>query len=415
VTETLPGSIWRLPSFRSYITASSATMFSFSMQQLLLSWLLIGVLHQPASAVGLAQAIVGIPGLFIMLWGGASADRVDPRGLLVRVYAISAVIPLYLLLIDQLDALSFWTVTSWALLMSVANSFQSPAQAALLNRSAAARVQEGVTAATAVGFVMQMIGLGLAGQMESIGLSTVLAVQGAAILIGCLMISRLPRAVGPSVVGADGHAVRPPPTWRSVVEGLQVIGRDRLVLNVLVLNLVSMLFNAGSFTLVFPFIMTRIYGGDAAFLASMLVVFWAGGSAVNFAMLKFMPLRHPGRLFLGMQLTRAVIFGLYWFEPALWLLIGATFLWGMNMGITTTMSRSMIQESASEAFRGRVLSVYNVGFLGAQPLGALMLGVIVERLGILNALLPGMAASVVICVYGILATPIWRYESPRAA
>jgi len=408
-------SIWQLPSFRSYITASSATMFSFSMQQLLLSWLLIGELHEGANRVGLAQAIVGVPGLFIMLWGGASADRVDPRGLLIRVYALSVAIPLYLLLIDQLHTLTFWTVTSWALLMSVANSFQSPAQAALLNRSAGTRVQEGVTAATAVGFIMQMIGLGLAGQLETIGLSTVLVVQAFAILVGCLMIRRLPSATAAPVIGPDGRAVRPPPAWRSVADGLQVIGRDRLVLSVLVLNLISMLFNAGSFTLVFPFIMTRIYGGDAAFLALMLVVFWAGGSAVNFAMLKFMPLRHPGRLFLGMQLTRALIFGLYWIEPALWLLIVATFLWGMNMGVTTTMSRSMIQESASEAYRGRILSVYNVGFLGAQPLGALMLGVIVERLGILNALVPGMIASVVICLYGIAATPIWRYESPKAA
>ncbi|MEZ5557513.1 MAG: MFS transporter [Pseudomonadales bacterium] len=400
-----PASIWRLPSFRSYITASSATMFSFSMQQLLVSWLLIGALHEPADRVGLAQAIIGIPGLFIMLWGGASADRVDPRGLLVKVYGFAALIPLYLLAVDQLHVLSYWTVTSWALLMSVANSFQSPAQAALLNRSAAVRIQEAVTASTAVGLVMQVIGLGLAGQLERLGLASVLLVQAVAIIVGRVMISRLPAAPP----RAPGGAV---PAWRSVVEGFGVIGRDRLVLNVLVLNIISMLFNAGTFTLVFPFIMTRVYGGDAAFLALMLVVFWSGGSAINFLMLKFMPLRHPGKLFLSMQFTRALIFALFWIQPSLWLLIGATFLWGMNMGVTTTMSRTIIQESAGEQFRGRILSVYNVGFLGAQPVGALLLGVVVDQVGILNALIPGMLASVFLCVYGMLATPVWNYESP---
>ena len=101
------------------------------------------------------------------------------------------------------------------------------------------------------------------------------------------------------------------------------------------------------------------------------------------------------------------------FEPALPLLVATTFLWGMNMGITTTTSRSMIQESAEEAYRGRILSVYNVGFLGAQPLGALVLGVVVAQAGILNALIPGLIASVALCFYGIFATPIWRYASPR--
>jgi predicted MFS family arabinose efflux permease len=402
------GSIWRLPDFRSYIGASSATMLAFSMQQLLVSWLLIGVLHTEPGRVGLSQAIIGIPGLFIMLWGGASADRVDPRGLLIRIYAVSIVPPLLLIAVDGFGLLAFWTVTFWALLMSVANSFQTPAQAAILNRSTGPRVQEGVTAATAVGFVMQVLGIALAGQLDTLGLGTVMVIQAAAIALGGVLIARLPAHAPPL------SAARPPPAWRSVLDGLQVIGRNRLVLHVLILNFVSMLFNAGTFTLVFPFIMTKVYGGDAAFLALMLVVFWAGGVAVNFGMLKFMPLRHPGKLFLVMQVTRAAIFAVYMLEPALPLLVAITFLWGMNMGVTTTTSRGMIQESAEAAYRGRILSVYNVGFLGAQPLGALALGLIVAQAGILPGLLPGLVASVALCAYGLWATPIWRYESPHA-
>jgi len=185
------------------------------------------------------------------------------------------------------------------------------------------------------------------------------------------------------------------------------------VLHVLIVNFVSMLFNAGSFTLVFPFIMTKIYAGDAAFLALMLVVFWSGGVLVNFVLLKFMPLRHPGKLFLSMQVTRALIFAVYLFEPGMALLVLVTFLWGMNMGITTTTSRGMIQECAEEAYRGRILAVYNVGALGAQPIGALVLGLVVAQAGILNALIPGLIASIALCIYGIWGTPIWRYESAQ--
>jgi MFS family permease len=114
-----------------------------------------------------------------------------------------------------------------------------------------------------------------------------------------------------------------------------------------------------------------------------------------------------------MQVTRALIFLVLLFQPPLPLLVVATFLWGMNMGITTTTARGIIQECAEDAYRGRILAVYNVGALGAQPLGALALGFVVAKAGILNALIPGLIVSVGLCVYGVWGTPVWRYVSSQ--
>jgi predicted MFS family arabinose efflux permease len=405
VSSIPPASIWRLPGFPNYLGASAATTLAFSMQQLLVSWLFIGVLHVEPEGVGVAQAIIGVPGLFLMLWGGVSADRTDPRSLLIRVYLFSTLPPLLLVALSHLDLLTYWSVTLAALLLSVATSFQTPAQAAILNRSAGARVQEAVTAATALTFVVQVVGLSIAGQLEDIGLDVVLLLQSLAIAVGALLIRRMPPVIVPRAAGPAT------PAWRSVLDGLVAIREQPVVLHTLIANFVSMIFNAGSFFLIFPFLMTRVYGGDAAFLAIMLVVFYAGAVVVNFALLKFMPLARPGRLFLAMQFTRALIFALYLLEPGLPLLVAATFLWGMNMGITTTTSRSIIQECAAEAYRGRILAVYNVGALGAQPLGALVLGFIVAEVGIVQGLVPGLVASLALCVYGIALTPIWGYVS----
>ena len=405
--EELEESIWRNRAFRSYIVASSATVFAFSMQQLLISWLLIGVLDTPADRVGLSQALVGIPGLFIMLWGGAAADRVDPRGLLIRVYAVTPLVPLLLIGIDGSGYLNFWTVTFWALLMSVANSFSNPAQAAILNRSSGRRVQEGVTASTAVMLVVQVIGLSLAGQLERVGLATVMIAQAAAIAVGCLAVRRI--SAVPSPAGGPRVAA-----WRSVIDGLQAIHRNRVVADVLGLNFVSMMFNVGSFMLVLPFMITKLYDGDAAYLGGILVLFFSGGAISNFVLLRFMPITHPGRFFLTMQLTRALIYVILWFQPPEWLLIGAIFLWGMNMGVTNTASRAIVQEAADESYRARMLSVYNVGVIGAQPVGALFLGQLITWVGIVNALLPGLVVSVLLFAYGILFTPVWSFRSRQA-
>ena len=131
-------------------------------------------------------------------------------------------------------------------------------------------------------------------------------------------------------------------------------------------------------------------------------------------LLAFQPLRTPGRLFLIMQLTRILVLALIWIQPAFWVLIVATVGWGLNMGITTNLARSMVQESAPPAFLGRILSVFSIGLIGSVPLGAIVLGWLVETFGALNALVPSMLLSVVLFIYGTFASPVWRYRSPEA-
>ena len=78
--------IWYQQEFRLYLGSTAFSGIAFAMQQLLLSWILIGILELPATQVGVIQAAGGIPGLFVMLLGGARADDRDPRNLLTVSY-----------------------------------------------------------------------------------------------------------------------------------------------------------------------------------------------------------------------------------------------------------------------------------------------------------------------------------------
>jgi len=302
-------SIWRNTQFRYYVASTSFIGFSFAMQMLLVTWLLIGVLNTPPERVGFAQAMIGVPGFFLMLWGGVSADRIDPRRLMTRMYGFAMLPPLALAVAVLGGYLSFWAVTIWALAMSVVISYAMPAHTAALNRVAGNQVQEGVSASMAFGFIVQICGFSLAGQLDLIGTETVLAIQSLSLLVGCLMIRRL-KDLTPA-----HRSVTTTSSWAGLKEGLTIIIRDRLILWIMLLNLISMIFNYGSFTIVLPFILTKVYGGDAAFFGWMLALFFFGAAISNFIMLRYMPFKRPGRLFLGMQLTRGLIFVLYWIGP----------------------------------------------------------------------------------------------------
>ena len=193
---------------------------------------------------------------------------------------------------------------------------------------------------------------------------------------------------------------------------MQATLRSKIIFNVLVINFVSSIFNAGSFITVFPFIVKRIYEGDAWTLSVLMAIFFAGAALSNALLLKFMPLVRPGRLFLVMQLSRIVVLLMIYVRGDFWLLVLGTFGWGLNMGITSNLARTIVQESAEPAYRGRILSVFSVGMVGSAPIGAVVLGWLIETFGTLNALWPAMILSAVLCAYGAWFTNVWRYQSP---
>ena len=374
------------------------------MQQLLLAWLLLGVLELPADRVGPLQAAVGLPGIIIMLWGGASADRTDARAVLTRVFGAAAIVPLGLVLALELGHFSVWTVTAWGLGISAAMSFSGPAQQAVLSRIAGRDLQRAVTASTAITMLTYTVGLAAAGQLDRIGLRQVLIVQTICLAGGALWIRR----IGPQPLNDAGSAE---PAWRRILEGFRASHRQRPVFDAMTVNFVSSIFNAGGFLTAFPFIVRQVYDGDAQLLSWLMIVFFIGAVVSNLIMLRFMPLARPGRWFILFQLSRVVVLFLIWIEPAWWLVVTAVIAWGLNMGVTTTLARAIVQEAAEPQTRGRVMSVFGLGLLGAPLLGAVILGWIVEQYGPLAGLVPGMAVSVLLFVYSMAATGLWRYRS----
>jgi len=396
--------IWQNSEFKLYLGSTAFSGIAFAMQQLLLSWTLIGILEVPASQVGLIQAAAGIPGIFVMLLGGVRADDTDPRTLLIRVYLFAPVLPLFLITVVQLQQLSIQAVLLWALGMSFCVSYSSPAQQTILNRIASSSVQKAVSAATAVGFLVQIFGLGIAGTIDKFGLSPALAFQATCVGLGAFAVRRLHPQ--PPVIQKTESP------FKNLADGFSEIYKQRDIMQTLIINFTSSVFNAGAFMTVFPFIVKEIYGGNAFLLSFLMVIFYAGATISNLLMIRVMPLVRPGRIFLIMQLSRMVILGLIWFEPVFWIFALACVGWGLNMGVTMTLARTIVQESATAEFRARIMSVYSLGLLGSAPIGALILGSLIDSLGILNALIPAISISIGLFMYGIIFTNVYNYRSP---
>ena len=396
--------IWQNPEFRLYLGSTAFSGIAFAMQQLLLSWTLIGILEIPATQVGMIQAAAGIPGIFVMLLGGVRADERDPRALLIRVYIFAPLLPVFLITLINLQLLNIFSVLIWALGMSLCVSYSSPAQQAILNKIASSSVQKAVSAATAIGFIVQIFGLALAGTIDKYGLLPALSFQATCIGLGAITVRRLnPQPP----INATKES-----SFKKLASGFRAIYEKPEIMETLLINFISSVFNAGAFMTVFPFIVKEIYDGNAFTLSFLMIIFYAGATASNFLMIRVMPVARPGRIFLIMQLSRMLILGVVWLQPVFWIFALACVGWGLNMGVTMTLARTIVQESATEEYRARIMSVYSLGLLGSAPIGALMLGRIVESFGTLNGLVPAICISLILFLYGILWTGVYQYRSP---
>ena len=392
--------------FGPYLTSTGLSGIAIAMQQLLLAWILIGILELPANEVGLMQALVGIPGIVLILLGGAKADGMDPRSLLIRVYALAPFLPLFLIAILYFTHIKTWNILLWGLGMNFVVSYTSPAQQALLNRVARGEVQKSISAASAIGFFVQIMGLSVAGTLEVLGLIPILLVQLACFALAALMVARISSSEPTESTELS--------TLTQLKKGLVAISSNPVIAQTLSINFISSIFNAGSFVTVFPFIVRRIYEGDAFLLSLMMVIFYCGATVSSLVMMRFMPLERPGKAFLLLQLSRMFILGIMCLQPSIWIFSIAVILWGGNMGVTLTLARTIVQESAAEEFRGRIMSVFTLGLLGSAPIGAIVLGNMIEAFGTLNALLPAMLLSLGLFLYGVFASRIYHYRSPRA-
>ena len=118
------------------------------MQGVLFSWILVGELDVESQWVGIAQTATMLPSLFLLLIGGATADRFDPRRLLVAVHLLAPLPVLVLALAAVKGALSIPLVLAFALSMGTLTAFGNPARDALLSRVAGADLMGAVSAST---------------------------------------------------------------------------------------------------------------------------------------------------------------------------------------------------------------------------------------------------------------------------
>jgi MFS family permease len=392
-------------SFPWYVAGVATWFGAFGMQQVLFSWLVVGELHAEARWVGVAQSASMIPTFLLLLLGGALADRHDRRGLLIRLHLAATALALGLVSVVAGGALSLGLLIGYALAIGSITAFVMPARDALLSEVVGANVMRAVTAMTLVQWGSQAAGAFVGGSARWIGTVPALVLLAATFLAGAPTIARLAKAPPPT--GAPHAALRLSDLWIGVRE----VARSPLLRPVAVLlTAVGALF-VGPMMVVFPLLIRDYYGGDVAQLSWLQMCFPIGTILGSLALLARGGVRRKGLAQVASLVSGSASLGVVGFGLPLWGTLLAVVSWGLGAAVFMNSGRTVFQEQAPPAVRGKVLSVYMLAFMGASGLvGAPVSGLMVGWLGPLATCFAASASMLAVVALVVVTTGILRVE-----
>lgn len=391
--------------FRWYLGGVAAWFTSFGIQSIVFPWLVAVVLEEPAQRVGIAQMAMMAPAIAFMLLGGAVADRADCRGLLFRYHVLAVLSPLALAGIVAGGALGYPALLGYGLAMGTLSAFMTPARDSLLTR-VVQRGRERAIAVTSAGqFIFQMAGIALAGSAGRIGAPALLIAQAVILAGGALAVSRLTPAPAAPARRHDESRLA------AMRDGIREVARSARIFPVIVAMLAVGVFYGGAFSVILPLLVRDVYGGGSGELALVNTCFWGGTIASTALQIRLGALRRPGRAVLLALCGGAVVLAAMAIPGPLWVFATLCLVWGLGAGVTLTQGRTIAQLEARESHRARVLAIFQLGFAGGAPVGALAMGYLVALSGPRLAAIYPAAGMVVVLAFLFARSGLWRHTS----
>jgi len=400
-------------SVRYFLATIGTSNLAMGVHKVLYPWLVVGVLHESPSRLGLATMALLLPNLLFILPGGIVADR-RHRGSWLSFLYLLFLLPLGVLLAAVVyGQLTFTLLLIFGVSFGTILAFVQPARESLLGYAPAEVMHQAVAKMMVVQFVAQGIGFIIAGQLDYISLPQLLGLQMLIFLASSLLMKRCyPLPEKDSVEEAaqtEQSNKSAAQTWLELREGLSLFRNNRSLLHLLFIVFATGFLAFGVYLVGMPLIARELYNGGASLYGILQVVFSLGIISTNFGVMnRVKTFGRPGRLMVISFLLRGSLVGVIATVPPLWLLFPVVFIWGMASGLSMTLGRTILHNQVSHSLRSRAASVYQLCLFGGAPLGAWVCGVTIENLGLGTAFVAIASTTLLVSVVTALRSPLWH-------
>jgi MFS family permease len=360
-------------NYRLYFFGQAVSVTGTWMQSLAMSWLVLS-LTTSAIKLALVNVLQFAPTLVFGLVAGVLADRVPKRSLLVVTQSIAALSSVTLAILTWTDHIDLWQVYLIALIVGINNSFDMPSRQAFVSEMVGdkADLPNAIALNSTLFNMGRLVGPALAGLvLGAFGIAICFMIDALSYL--AVIASLLMMHVAPAV-----QAVRKRNPIESLRDGLAYV-RATPVIGYLVIfaGLVGVF--GINFNVWMPLLAKQEIdtgpGGFGLLMSSLGIGALVGALSLAFRS-KGASLERMVATGLLLGLSEVVLGLATEIAPRLILAMVISAFVGYGLTSTMAMANTVVQSTAPDELRGRVMSVYIMVSTGVAPLGALLAGAV---------------------------------------
>jgi MFS family permease len=365
---------FRHRNFRILYSANALSNIGTWAQRVAQDWLVLELTDNNGAALGLITAIQFAPVLLFSLHGGALADRVNKRKLLIATNIIAALACYGIGILVVTHHIKLWHVFVGAAVLGISSAIDAPIRMAFTSEIVGhSDVANAVSLNSANFNVGRLVGPAISGFLIarfSTGPSFLINATTYLFVITALIAMR----------EREFFNLKKEETLGTVREGIRyALARPDLYVVML------LVFFAATFGLNFQIfnalMATKEFGkGPASYglLGTFIGIGSLSGALISARLERFRNARFIMKL--GIVFSVAVI--VLSFTPTyIWYSLWLPFC-GVSALTMLISANSYIQTRSDAAIRGRVMGIYLLIFMGGTPFGSLLIGYLTEVIGV---------------------------------
>jgi MFS family permease len=362
-------------NFRLFFSGQLISLIGTWMQNTAQGWL-VYQLTGSKILLGTVAAVGSAPMLLFSIWGGSVADRHSKRNIVLITQTCAMLLAFVFAGLIASGLIQPWHILVLAGLGGTVLAFDMPArQAFMVEMTSREDLMNAVSLNSSIVNGARVVGPSVAGLlMTHFTIQACFFLNGLSFLavIGSLLLMRL----GPFVRRPHSGS-----TWVHALEGFSYVWGHWRMRTILILFAIVGIFG-WSYSVMLPAFAKDVLGAGAREYGMLLSANGLGALAGALTVASF-----------GHRISRRVLIlgGLWVFSAMLFLLalIKSYYLaliclaiggWGMLLFFSTT--NTLLQTSASDEMRGRVMGIWALVFGGMTPLGGLEAGTVSHSAGI---------------------------------
>lgn len=349
----------------------------------------IYALTQSSLAVGMIGLAIAVPLVTLGLLGGAFADAVDRRKLVLVTGSLLAAVSLAFAAQAVLDLRQVWLLYVLLVLQSCLVAVDAPTRRTFIPRLLPPALIPAAVALSQLAFHVGLLVGPLLGGMVIAGAGLEAAYAVDALTFGVALTAVLRLRAMP--VEGGGTA----PGMRAVIEGLRFLRSQPVLATVLVADINATLF--GMPGALFPALAATQFGGGAETVGLLTAAVGTGGLVAGAFSGPLSHVRRQGLALLLAVATWGAATACFALTDRLWLAVALLAVAGAADMVNGVFRSTMLQVNTPDALRGRINGVGFVVGVGVPRLGDVRAGVVAE----LTSPLLSAASGGVACLAGV--------------